>query len=923
VLTCHNRIRTALAAIALCAPVASPALSSPTLADCDVESHAVVLQAAPAAQLVDARAIWLTATLLRWPSVAADGRFRLYHSASGSATAVVGAPVTGADGYSELQLFSDALPHGVSERYRHVADGTTLQIAADTDALRKLQREQAVLVQEDAHGRVLQATRVQVPGALDDLYATAVDARLGLTVEPDSTTLRLWAPTARHVAACLHATGATPASSMVALQRDDATGVWSTTLAGNRSGSYFTYLVDVHVDGTGVVRNRVTDPYAISLTSDSRRAYVADLDSPSLRPAGWRDPPPPSRVQARTDAVIYELHVRDFSIGDMTVPPQYRGKYLAFTQPDTDGMRHLRALADAGVTDVHLLPVFDFGTVPEHGCVTPAPAGPPDGESQQRTVMAVSAVDCFNWGYDPVHFTAPEGSYATDAADGAARILEFRRMVQALHRSGLRVGMDVVYNHTYASGQDRWSVLDRIVPGYYHRLDAAGRVTTSTCCANTATEHRMMAKLMIDSAVTWARDYQVDSFRFDLMGHQPRAAMEELQRQVNAAAGRDVLLLGEGWNFGEVADGARFVQASQLALNGTGIGTFSDRARDAIRGGGAGDSDTRQLSAQGYVSGLFYDRNASVPSSVTRKDLLQAADLVRVGLAGSLRGYRMQTLDGSVRPLEQVTYGGNQPAGYVTAPAEAVNYVENHDNQTLYDLNAFKLPAATSSAERARVQILAAALNAFSQGIAYFHAGMELLRSKSMDRNSFNSGDWFNRVDWTGRDNNFGSGLPPAPDNASSWPLMRPLLADARLKPTPADILWTRQAFNDLLRIRASSTLFRMRSADDIVQRLTFLNTGPGQQATVIAAHLRGDDYPGAGFREVLYLVNVDTQAQALAFPDQRGKNFVLHPVHRAAKAADRRAAEQARYDSASGQFTVPARTAVVFVVEHPSIAKD
>jgi len=192
-----------------------------------------------------------------------------------------------------------------------------------------------------------------------------------------------------------------------------------------------------------------------------------------------------------------------------------------------------------------------------------------------------------------------------------------------------------------------------------------------------------------------------------------------------------------------------------------------------------------------------------------------------------------------------------------------------------------------------------------------------------MDRNSFNSGDWFNRVDWTGRDNYFGSGLPPAPDNAPSWPLMRPLLADARLKPTPTDILWTRQAFNDLLRIRSSSTLFRMRSADDIARRLTFLNTGPGQQPTVIAAHLRGDAYPGAGFREVLYLVNVDTEAHVLTFDDQRSKNFVLHPVHRAADAADRRAAEQARYDADSGRFSVPARTAVVFVVEDPPSASE
>jgi pullulanase-type alpha-1,6-glucosidase len=392
--------------------------------------------------------------------------------------------------------------------------------------------------------------------------------------------------------------------------------------------------------------------------------------------------------------------------------------------------------------------------------------------------------------------------------------------------------------------------------------------------------------------------------------------MEALQRQVDAAAGRRVLLLGEGWNFGEVADGARFVQASQLSLNGSGIATFSDRARDAIRGGGAGDDGFRQVQAQGFVNGLYYDRNADAPPEVSAVDLMRAADMVRVGLAGSLRDYRMQAYDGRELRLEQRVYGGGQPAGYVTAPGEVVNYVENHDNQTLYDLNAFKLPLGTSSADRARVQVLAASLNAFSQGIAYWHAGFEQLRSKSMDRNSFDSGDWFNRLDWSGQDNFFGTGLPPARDNAASWPLMRPRLADARLKPSPTDIAWTRAAFLDLMRIRSSSTMFRLRSAADVQARLRFLNTGPGQVPTVIAAHLSGDGYPGAGFREILYLVNVGLEPHSLAFATERGKPYVLHPVHRAPGAADRRATEESNYDARAGRFTVPARTAVVFVVE-------
>eukprot|EP01032_Pedospumella_encystans_P034627 gene34627-39151_t len=301
------------------------------------------------------------------------------------------------------------------------------------------------------------------------------------------------------------------------------------------------------------------------------------------------------------------------------------------------------------------------------------------------------------------------------------------------------------------------------------------------------------------------------------MGHQPRAAMEILQARVDKAAGRPVQLIGEGWNFGEVENGARFVQApprvdkaagrpvqligegwnfgevengarfvqaSQLSLNGTGIGTFSDRGRDAVRGGGAGDSGEKMFSMQGYINGLVYDANAHAGQR-PKEDLLRAADLVRVGLAGSVRTYPMKTWQDKVVELQAIDYSG-QPAGYASEPGEVVNYVENHDNQTMYDLNAFRLPLATSTAERARVQMLGAAINAFSQGVAYYHAGFDILRSKSLDKNSFESGDWFNRLDWTYRDNYYGVGLPPEADNGKDFALMKPLLANEALKPAPA-----------------------------------------------------------------------------------------------------------------------------------------
>jgi pullulanase/glycogen debranching enzyme len=203
---------------------------------------------------------------------------------------------------------------------------------------------------------------------------------------------------------------------------------------------------------------------------------------------------------------------------------------------------------------------------------------------------------------------------------------------------------------------------------------------------------------------------------------------------------------------------------------------------------------------------------------------------------------------------------------------------------------------------------------AFSQGVAYFHAGQELLRSKSMDRNSFDSGDWFNRLDWTYSDNHFGTGLPPQRENGASWLLMRPLLADASIKPTPADIAWTRNAFTDLLKIRASSTLFRLRHADDVKARLTFHGTGSAQTGTLVAGHLDGRGYAGAGFAELLFLINVDKVPQSITIDALQGKAFSLHPVHLAPGAADERA-RSATYTPTTGTFDVPPRTAVVWVL--------
>ena len=500
------------------------------------------------------QAVWINRELLQWPGAPTGGRYKLYHSAVGQLHAQPGENVAGADGAIALRVRGAQLPGALANRFKYVTPGSVLMVARhDQSRVGSLLRQQVLLVEEDAAGHVLRSTATQVAGALDDAYAAATrTADLGVTVGRQHTQFKLWAPTARAVSVCHFDTSAGDATAAIPLGREAATGNWSARLPGNLSGGYYSYLVEVFVPGTGFVRNRVTDPYSLSLNTDSQRSYIANLNEARLKPAGWDRHAAPQRVKAQVDMSVYELHVRDFSLGDLTVPEEQRGKYLAFTASESNGMRHLKALSRAGMTDVHLLPIFDIASVPEAGCHTATIATPEHGDSEvpQSSTSASAAKDCFNWGYDPLHFNAPEGSYASDAADGAKRIIELRQMVMALHAAGLRVGMDVVYNHTSASGQHAQSVLDRIVPGYYHRLNALGAVERSTCCDNTATENMMMGKLMIDSVELWAKQYRIDSFRFDLMAHQPRAVMQALQRRVNKVAARHVNLIGEGWNFG-------------------------------------------------------------------------------------------------------------------------------------------------------------------------------------------------------------------------------------------------------------------------------------------------------------------------------------------------------------------------------------
>ncbi|MBH9552829.1 alpha-1,6-glucosidase domain-containing protein [Inhella gelatinilytica] len=871
------------------------------LAACD-ETRTPFAQALPhaGAAVLNAQAYGVSAELFRWPGQPLDGQFRLLHSAQGGIQVAVGEQAQGFDSSFPLAASSRDLPAG----FTWLGAGPTLQWAAPLDRTAQLEvlRGQTILVREDERGNVLAATRIQMAGALDALFADAAEPlSFGIVSRPDRTEGRVWAPTARTVEVCVYPGAQAAPSGRLAAAWDAASGSWHWRQPLDMQGQFVTYLVEVWVEGQGWVRQRVTDPYAVSLSANSRRTAVLDLSAPQTQPKGWNAPTRVREIQRLNEMVVYELHVRDFSRDDPTVRPAWRGKYNAFLEGHSYGMRHLRALAQVGVTDVHLLPVFDLATVPEQGCLEPKlPKAAPSSPLQQATVMAVAGQDCFNWGYDPFHFNAPEGSFATDPDDPAVRVREFRQMVQALHRAGLRVGMDMVYNHTTAAGQKERAVLDRIVPGYYQRLNAQGEVERSTCCDNTATEHRMMAKLMSDSLLLWSREYKLDSYRFDLMGHQPRAAMLAMRERLRRELGREILFIGEGWNFGEVANGARFVQASQLSLKGDGIGTFSDRGRDAARGGSFG-SVKDLMGSKGWLNGLLDD-------PARRLEALRAADLLRLQLAGTLAEFRFVTHEGTAKRGAEIDYAG-QPAGYADQPGEAVHYVENHDNHTLFDANVLKLPPAASLAERLFRQTLGSALVAWSQGTVYVHAGQELLRSKSLDRNSYDSGDAFNRLDYSLRDNGFGHGLPPEPDNGRDWAAIAPLLGNAALRPTPAQLRQAVAAFGDVMRIRSSSSLFSLPTAAEVQKRVRFHGSGPHQDPALIVAELDGTGWPGARFQGLLLVFNGASEARELSVPGA----WRLHPVHASPNAADRRVAPTLRA-SRPGVLRVPPWSAVAFV---------
>lgn len=873
-----------------------------------------------------ARAYWVKEDLMAWPSSIDDAEFYLHASKSANLL-LSGSGVEGADTVIKLEKASGGLPTEVVQKFPHIKNYIALRIPPPTN-VKELVKCQLAIALQSADGVPLDASGIQLPGVLDDVFS--YDGPLGPLFTKEGVSLFLWAPTAQMVKLLLYASpsGGEPTEIVELL---DENGVWTAHGPKNWNEKFYLFEIKVFHPMTQSIEISVAnDPYSRGLSANGERSLIVDLNDPEVQPKGWTklalEKP---TLNSFTDIAVYELHIRDFSISDESVDFVFRGTYLAFTSQNSRGMKHLKGLADAGLTHVHLLPSFDFASVDEikenwkSVDITKLATLPPDSEEQQAAVVVIQDEDGFNWGYDPVNWGVPDGSYSTDP-NSSKRCLEFRQMIQALNHLGLRVVLDVVYNHLHGNGpHDRYSVLDKVVPGYYLRRNTNGEIENSTCVNNTASEHYMVDRLIVDDLRHWAVDYKVDGFRFDLMGHLMKSTMLRAKKVLQCLTvdndgidGSKIYLYGEGWDFGEVAGNGRGENAAQCNLAGTGIGSFNDRIRDSAIGGSP-FADPRQ---QGFLTGLYLQPNdLDQGDEEAMKDALAATtDWICLGLAGNLKEFSFTNYLGEkVKGKEVLTHDG-RPVAYAKSPTETINYVSAHDNETLFDVIMLKTSRNVSLQERCRINALASSIVSLSQGIPFFHAGDDLLRSKSLDRDSYNSGDWFNRLDFTYESNNWGIGLPPKGKNGSKWNIMRGLLSDESLRASKSDILFAKENFEVFLKIRFSTSLFRLPNAHEIQERVKFHNKGASNMPGVIVMSIE-DGVKGQNnleqldeqYQSIIVVFNASPSGISIDIPFCKSKQLILHPFQ--ASSSDD-VVKLSSYETDKGGFSIPARTTAVFV---------
>lgn len=499
---------------------------------------------------------------------------------------------------------------------------------------------------------------------------------LGATWTAEKTTFRVWAPTAFAVSVNLYKSGTAGTDDLIEqlTMTADANGTWVAEKSGDLNGTYYTYSVTLN----GEV-NEACDPYARTTGVNGARAMVIDLAS--TNPEGWDNDSNPNADMPYTDAIIYELHIRDLS-SDSSSGITNTGKFLGLTETGTTtsggiptGIDHIK---DLGITHLHLLPVYDFGSVDETKHDEPQ----------------------FNWGYDPVNYNVPEGSYSTDPYNGEVRVKEMKKMVQTLHQNGISVVIDVVYNHVYNAGE---FCFNRIVPGYFSRIDDYGIYSNGSGCGNdTASERSMVRKYIVDSVKYWADEYHIDGFRFDLVGLLDVDTINEIADEVYKTH-PGVIFYGEGWTMATNVTKPNVTLATQTNSAQTPyLAFFSDTMRDALKGS-VFDKGT------GYVSGSY----------------------------------------GQASIIQMVFKG---MSSWCTTPSQTVNYASCHDNNTLIDRISLSVPEA-SREDIIRMNNLAAAIYLTAQGIPFMQAGEEMLRTKpnadgTLNDNSYNASDEVNSLKW-------------------------------------------------------------------------------------------------------------------------------------------------------------------------------
>ncbi|HHX62897.1 MAG TPA: type I pullulanase [Epulopiscium sp.] len=535
---------------------------------------------------------------------------------------------------------------------------------------------------------------------LNDIYGTekfeslyTYEGELGALYTKEHTQFILWAPTATAVKVKLYETGSTGSATATHDMTPGEKGTWAYDVAGDLNGTYYTY--EVTVAGKTV---EAVDPYAKTTGTNGKRGMVIDLAS--TNPDNWKQNDHIT-VPNQTDAIIYELHVRDLSMASDSGITN-KGKFTGLIETGTKngkgtstGLDHIK---DLGVTHVHLLPVYDYLSVDESKIDTPQ----------------------FNWGYDPQNYNVPEGFYSTDPSRGEVRVNEFKEMVKGIHDNDLGVIMDVVYNHL--GGDGATSNLNLIVPGYYFRMNEKGEFSDGAGCGNeTASERSMMRKFMVDSVTYWAKEYNVDGFRFDLMGLHDIDTMNLIRKELDKI-NPEIIMYGEGWTGGDtpLPEKDRSLKKNVPELDNR-IAAFSDDLRDGLKGSVFNEKDV-----------AFINGNA--------KDAKAAVESIKFGVVASTQHPQVD--------YSQVNYS-KEP--WAKEPTQTVSYVSAHDNHTLWDKIQISAPKATEF-EQIRMDKFAAAVVLTSQGMPFIHAGEEMLRTKGGDENSYKSPDSVNQLDWARKD---------------------------------------------------------------------------------------------------------------------------------------------------------------------------